>query len=108
MLGVKSHIVMGRFEMKDFRSLSPCFDDEFVWCEPLKVICAKDGLTCYFDRPINSAVKVAGTAINNAMSPGVMPGSSTSFPWPVRSSTAPENKAGPGSFIDESMFEDLK
>jgi Zonula occludens toxin len=73
-----------------------------------KVICAKDGLTCYFDRPINSAVKVAGTAINNAMSPGVMPGSSTSFPWPVRHSTEPESKAGPGSFIDASMFEDLK
>ena len=29
-LDVKSHIVMGRLAMKDFRILIPCFNDEFV------------------------------------------------------------------------------
>jgi len=73
-----------------------------------KVTCVNDGLTCYFDRPVNSAVKVAGTAINNAMSHYSAPGGNSVMPWPVPPSTEPEGRAGPGSFIDPSMFEGLK
>jgi len=70
-----------------------------------KVVCVNDGLTCYFDRPINSAVKVVGTAVNNAVIKGLIPGRIYIPTQPVLSSK--QNEAGPGSFIDASMFENL-
>ena len=76
-----------------------------------KVICVNDGLTCYYDRPINSAIRVAGSVINNAVVSGVIPGRVNGVSFPFSSPTVnpePEGKAGPGSFIDPSMFEGLE
>ena len=56
----------------------------------------------------NSAVRVAGGVIINAATMGHIPGQSgvASFPWagaPTKADTA-----GPGSFIDASMFDGLE
>ena len=73
-----------------------------------KVICVNDGLTCYYDRPVNSAIKVAGSVVNNVIASGVMPGSHNSAPWLTFAPPEKKSEAGPGSFIDPSMFEGLE
>ena len=68
-----------------------------------KVTCINNETTCFYDKPIQGGVQL----YDNYQS-GRSFGTLTATPAPSIIKVERENKAGPGSFIDPSMFEDLK
>ena len=67
-----------------------------------KVVCINNGVTCYYDKPVNG-----GLRIQDEYQPGRSYGVTAPTPPTVAVKDPPADKAGPGSFIDASMFENL-
>jgi len=68
-----------------------------------KVICINNETTCYYDKPV-----YGGVQLHDSYQSGRSFGSLTAAPAAGMIKTEPEGRAGPGSFIDPSMFEGLK